>query len=201
MPTSQLREALDFAGRGGCLSPFSAPALKRFSKLRQCSVAVQPGTLVGHSASRSSSPPARRSQEYPLPPGSALPSPRVQAAPSTLTALLTARPSPSEHFHPERRPPTPCPSLVASPSLFAPLPSMADLPITPEGQRDKYIGLALAISSSLAIGTSFIITKKARGGVPLVRPGSSRLTRQDGCRVSLMRRIGTMGLRRIRART
>lgn len=35
-----------------------------------------------------------------------------------------------------------------------------DLPITPDGQRDKYIGLALAISSSLAIGTSFIITKK-----------------------------------------
>jgi hypothetical protein len=28
------------------------------------------------------------------------------------------------------------------------------------GERDKYIGLALAISSSLAIGTSFIITKK-----------------------------------------
>ena len=28
--------------------------------------------------------------------------------------------------------------------------------------RDKWIGLALAISSSLAIGTSFIITKKVR---------------------------------------
>jgi hypothetical protein len=26
--------------------------------------------------------------------------------------------------------------------------------------EDKYIGLALAVSSSLAIGTSFIITKK-----------------------------------------
>jgi len=28
--------------------------------------------------------------------------------------------------------------------------------------NDKYIGLALAVSSSVAIGTSFIITKKAR---------------------------------------
>jgi hypothetical protein len=28
--------------------------------------------------------------------------------------------------------------------------------------EDKYIGLALAVSSSLAIGTSFIITKKVR---------------------------------------
>lgn len=28
--------------------------------------------------------------------------------------------------------------------------------------RDKWIGLGLAISSSLAIGTSFIITKKVR---------------------------------------
>jgi magnesium transporter len=28
---------------------------------------------------------------------------------------------------------------------------------------DKWIGLALAVSSSLAIGTSFIITKKVRG--------------------------------------
>lgn len=28
--------------------------------------------------------------------------------------------------------------------------------------NDKYIGLALAISSSVAIGSSFIITKKAR---------------------------------------
>lgn len=27
--------------------------------------------------------------------------------------------------------------------------------------EDKYIGLALAVSSSIAIGTSFIITKKA----------------------------------------
>lgn len=30
--------------------------------------------------------------------------------------------------------------------------------------RDKWIGLGLAISSSLAIGTSFIITKKVGGG-------------------------------------
>lgn len=38
---------------------------------------------------------------------------------------------------------------------------MAELiPITIEGQRDKYIGLVLAVCSSLAIGTSFIITKK-----------------------------------------
>jgi hypothetical protein len=29
--------------------------------------------------------------------------------------------------------------------------------------EDKYIGLALAVSSSLAIGTSFIITKKVGG--------------------------------------
>lgn len=28
--------------------------------------------------------------------------------------------------------------------------------------NDKYIGLALAVSSSIAIGTSFIITKKVR---------------------------------------
>lgn len=28
---------------------------------------------------------------------------------------------------------------------------------------DKYIGLALAVSGSLAIGTSFIITKKVTG--------------------------------------
>lgn len=34
------------------------------------------------------------------------------------------------------------------------------IPITIEGQRDKYIGLGLAICSSLAIGISFIITKK-----------------------------------------
>lgn len=37
---------------------------------------------------------------------------------------------------------------------------MAEGPITSAGQRDKLIGLALAISSSLAIGSSFIITKK-----------------------------------------
>ncbi|SGY33212.1 BQ5605_C002g01466 [Microbotryum silenes-dioicae] len=36
----------------------------------------------------------------------------------------------------------------------------ASLVQTPDGTRDKYIGLALAISSSIAIGTSFIITKK-----------------------------------------
>ncbi|SCV68609.1 BQ2448_730 [Microbotryum intermedium] len=36
----------------------------------------------------------------------------------------------------------------------------ASLVETPDGTRDKYIGLALAISSSIAIGTSFIITKK-----------------------------------------
>ena len=33
--------------------------------------------------------------------------------------------------------------------------------------NDKYIGLALAISSSVAIGTSFIITKKVTGAVTL----------------------------------
>lgn len=54
---------------------------------------------------------------------------------------------------------------------------MADLPITPDGQRDKYIGLALAISSSLAIGTSFIITKKARALSSLSSLGTW-LTRQ-----------------------
>ena len=34
---------------------------------------------------------------------------------------------------------------------------------------DKYIGLALAVSSSIAIGTSFIITKKASPDAPMVR--------------------------------
>ncbi|BFZ55394.1 hypothetical protein PYCC9005_002435 [Savitreella phatthalungensis] len=37
---------------------------------------------------------------------------------------------------------------------------MAELPTGPSGLDSKYIGLGLAISSSLAIGTSFIITKK-----------------------------------------
>lgn len=35
----------------------------------------------------------------------------------------------------------------------------------PNLTRDKWIGLGLAISSSLAIGTSFIITKKVSGGL------------------------------------
>lgn len=34
--------------------------------------------------------------------------------------------------------------------------------VTSFNPNDKYIGLALAISSSAAIGTSFIITKKVR---------------------------------------
>ena len=33
--------------------------------------------------------------------------------------------------------------------------------------EDKYIGLALALSGSLAIGTSFIITKKVLANRPL----------------------------------
>ena len=49
-------------------------------------------------------------------------------------------------------------------------------PFCPTGQihwcamvEDKYIGLALAISSSFAIGTSFIITKKVRCLAPCGR--------------------------------
>jgi hypothetical protein len=47
--------------------------------------------------------------------------------------------------------------------------------------EDKYIGLALAVSSSLAIGTSFIITKKV-GHLELVAcvsPKLSGLGRRD----------------------
>ena len=43
--------------------------------------------------------------------------------------------------------------------------------------EDKYIGLTLAISSSLAIGTSFILTKKVssvRTGYPGARLRASR---------------------------
>ena len=60
----------------------------------------------------------------------------------------------------------------AAPSHFASnvdivrqVPSMGqDIePQTSSLSRDKWIGLGLAVSSSLAIGTSFIITKKASG--------------------------------------
>lgn len=44
--------------------------------------------------------------------------------------------------------------------------------------EDKYIGLALALSSSLAIGTSFIITKK-------VFPNSPPALRQTDSRVDV----------------
>lgn len=55
-----------------------------------------------------------------------------------------------------------CPSLVSAsqPPPFA-FPSHQ---LTAKGltMEDKYIGLLLAVSSSVAIGTSFIITKKVR---------------------------------------
>ncbi len=46
--------------------------------------------------------------------------------------------------------------------------------------EDKYIGLLLAMSSSLAIGTSFIITKKVRPS--LVLPDISRTNSPSLCR-------------------
>jgi hypothetical protein len=44
--------------------------------------------------------------------------------------------------------------------------------------EDKYIGLALAVAGSIAIGTSFIITKKVR-----------KTRSQHVCRLSLVRRV------------
>jgi hypothetical protein len=40
--------------------------------------------------------------------------------------------------------------------------------------EEKYIGLLLAVSSSLAIGTSFVITKKVRRLCTWGAPGASR---------------------------
>lgn len=47
---------------------------------------------------------------------------------------------------------------------------LADFPVGYSSlTRDKWIGLGLAVSSSLAIGTSFIITKKASGSMWMQR--------------------------------
>ena len=53
---------------------------------------------------------------------------------------------------------------------------MAELsgPITEIGQRNKYIGLALAITGNAAIGTSFIITKKVSLSVSHTSEGLTR---------------------------
>lgn len=59
-------------------------------------------------------------------------------------------------------------------------------PITVDGQRDKYIGLALAISSSLAIGTSFIITKKVSSST--AQHGSPELSMATHDSLELTRR-------------
>ncbi|GAA5918907.1 hypothetical protein JCM1841_006673 [Sporobolomyces salmonicolor] len=52
------------------------------------------------------------------------------------------------------------PTLARIPRQIPLSPAMADTAISSVNPGDKYIGLALAISSSVAIGTSFIITKK-----------------------------------------
>ncbi|CCM01192.1 uncharacterized protein FIBRA_03240 [Fibroporia radiculosa] len=98
-----------------------------------------------------------------------LPIVAVRTAPITkVLASASARPSPTTTSAIwDERPPD-IPSQAQPGSIHAPWPvhSLRRIIFQPSTARlhamvdDKYIGLALAVSSSLAIGTSFIITKK-----------------------------------------
>ncbi len=56
--------------------------------------------------------------------------------------------------------------------------------------EDKYIGLALAVSSSLAIGTSFIITKKV--AAPSISSMGLLFSAGDTCRALMMQEKETL---------
>lgn len=70
-----------------------------------------------------------------------------------------------------------------SPSLSAALEASAEVALQQEAPQTRYIGLALAISSSVLIGTSFIITKKVRLHLFPLLPTSTRADRRARRRV------------------